>query len=210
MTATEGVGPYWKPLYSLFELLDLNAMIVNPAHMKAVPRRKTDVKDAKWLAELLQLGLLPVSLPPAGNLIVCKRHWMAPASSWAVWQWLVRIVAGTATDNSGEISKRLHKSLLSKLDKIVLSLDGIVTSLQQVLLAQILNHISDADRRIKALDQMAEAHMESSSRPLQSSARCLESPSAVQKSFWLKQDRHKSIPSCGASVLLCGSLPGQP
>lgn len=37
MAAMESTGPYWKPLYNLFELLGLDAMIVNAAHMKAVP-----------------------------------------------------------------------------------------------------------------------------------------------------------------------------
>lgn len=42
MTAMESTGPYWKPLYNLFELLGLDTMIVNAAHMKAVPGCKTD------------------------------------------------------------------------------------------------------------------------------------------------------------------------
>ena len=47
MVAMESTGVYWKPLYNLFELLDINAIIVNAAHMKAVPGRKTDMKDAE-------------------------------------------------------------------------------------------------------------------------------------------------------------------
>ena len=57
-------GVYWKPLYNLFELLDINAIIVNAAHMKAVPGRKTDMKDAEWIAELLRHGLLKASFIP--------------------------------------------------------------------------------------------------------------------------------------------------
>lgn len=62
-------------------------------------------------------------------------------------------------DDSGEISKLLHKRLLPKLDEIVASLDGIVTPLQRALLAQILDHISDLDRRVQALDRMAGRYM---------------------------------------------------
>ena len=65
MAAMESTGPYWKPLYNLFELLGLEAMIVNAAHMKAVPGRKTDVKDAEWIADLLQHGLLRASFVPS-------------------------------------------------------------------------------------------------------------------------------------------------
>ena len=65
MAAMESTGLYWKPLYNLFELMGLDAMIVNAAHMKAVPRRKTDVKDAEWIADLLQHGLLRASFVPS-------------------------------------------------------------------------------------------------------------------------------------------------
>lgn len=51
----------WKPLYNILESSDLNAMVVNARHMKAVPDRKTDVKDTEWIADLLQHGLLQAS-----------------------------------------------------------------------------------------------------------------------------------------------------
>lgn len=54
MAAMESTGVYWKPLYNLFELMELDVMVVNAARMKAVLGRKTDVKDAEWIAELLQ------------------------------------------------------------------------------------------------------------------------------------------------------------
>jgi len=46
MVAMESTASYWKPLYNILESSDLNAMVVNAHHMKAVPGRKTDVKDA--------------------------------------------------------------------------------------------------------------------------------------------------------------------
>ena len=58
MVAMESTASYWKPLYNILESSDLNAMVVNARHMKAVPGRKTDVKDAEWIADLLQHGLL--------------------------------------------------------------------------------------------------------------------------------------------------------
>ena len=57
--AMESTGSYWKPLYNILECFGLNAQ-----HMKAVPGRKTDVKDAEWIAELLQHGLLQPSFIP--------------------------------------------------------------------------------------------------------------------------------------------------
>lgn len=65
MVAMESTASYWKPLYNILESSDLNAMVVNARHMKAVPGRKTDVKDAEWIADLLQHGLLQASYIPA-------------------------------------------------------------------------------------------------------------------------------------------------
>ena len=64
MTAMESTASYWKPLYNILESSGLNAMVVNARHMKAVPGRKTDVKDAEWIADLLQHGLLQASYIP--------------------------------------------------------------------------------------------------------------------------------------------------
>ena len=49
----ESTGSYWKPVYNLLEGQGLELMLVDPAHMKAVPGRKTDVKDAQWIADSL-------------------------------------------------------------------------------------------------------------------------------------------------------------
>ena len=64
MVAMESTASYWKPLYNILESSGLNAMVVNAHHMKAVPGRKTDVKDAEWIADLLQHGLLQASYIP--------------------------------------------------------------------------------------------------------------------------------------------------
>ena len=64
MIAMESTGSYWKPLYNILETCDLKAMVVNAGHIKNVPGRKTDVKDAEWIADLLQHGLLKASYIP--------------------------------------------------------------------------------------------------------------------------------------------------
>ena len=64
MVAMESTASYWKPLYNIFESSELNAIVVNSRHMKAVPGRKTDAKDAEWIADLLQHGLLKASYIP--------------------------------------------------------------------------------------------------------------------------------------------------
>jgi transposase len=59
----ESTGVYWRPIWAL--LADRFTLVVaNAAHVKAIPRRKTDVRDAEWLADLLQHGLLRASFVP--------------------------------------------------------------------------------------------------------------------------------------------------
>ncbi len=63
--AMESTGVYWKPVYNLCEGL-FAVIVANAQHIKAVPGRKTDVRDAEWIAELLRHGLLrPSYIPPA-------------------------------------------------------------------------------------------------------------------------------------------------
>jgi transposase len=62
--AMEATGVYWKPIYNLCEGL-FTVLVVNAQHIKAVPGRKTDVRDAEWIADLLQHGLLRASFIPS-------------------------------------------------------------------------------------------------------------------------------------------------
>ncbi len=61
--AMESTGVYWKPIYNLLEN-DFTLLVVNAHHIKAVPGRKTDVKDAEWIADLLRHGLIRGSYIP--------------------------------------------------------------------------------------------------------------------------------------------------
>lgn len=61
--AMEATGVYWKPVWNLLEAA-FELMLVNPAHMRAVPGRKTDVRDCQWIAQLLAYGLLRPSFVP--------------------------------------------------------------------------------------------------------------------------------------------------
>ena len=61
--ALESTGVYWTPVFHLLEGR-FEVLLVNAHHMKQVPGRKTDVKDAEWVAQLLQYGLLRASFIP--------------------------------------------------------------------------------------------------------------------------------------------------
>jgi len=63
--AMESTGVYWKPVYYVLEE-SITCLLVNAAHIKQVPGRKTDVQDCVWIAQLLEHGLLRGSfVPPA-------------------------------------------------------------------------------------------------------------------------------------------------
>lgn len=64
--AMESTGVYWVPVFNVLEGA-CGLDVVNAAHIKAVPGRKTDVKDAEWLADLLRHGLLRGSFVPGAE-----------------------------------------------------------------------------------------------------------------------------------------------
>lgn len=59
----EATGVYWKPVWAVLED-QFELMLVNAKHVKQVPGRKTDIKDAQWLCQLLEAGLLKASFVP--------------------------------------------------------------------------------------------------------------------------------------------------
>ncbi len=69
--AMESTGVYWFPVWQALREVGGDALsidVVNAAHVKAVPGRKTDVKDSQWLAQLLEFGLLRGSFIPPENV----------------------------------------------------------------------------------------------------------------------------------------------
>ena len=64
--AMESTDVYWRPVYNVLEAFALTLAVMNAQHIKAVPGRKTDVKDAEWIADLLRHGLVRGSFIPEG------------------------------------------------------------------------------------------------------------------------------------------------
>lgn len=189
MIAMESTGVYWKPLYNLFELMDLNAMVVNASHMKALPGRKTDVKDAEWIADLLRHGLLKASFIPCReqrelrelaryrkSLIEertreLNRLQKILEGANIKLASVVKDINGVSSrklldriiaddlPDADETARLIHKSMLPKLSDIIASIDGIVTPLQRKLLSQVLDHIDDLNKRISVLDTMVKDYM---------------------------------------------------
>jgi transposase len=93
--AMEATGVYWRPVWAILE--DRFALLlVNARHVKAVPGRKTDIKDAQWLCQLLEAGLLKASFVPPKQIRTLRN--------------LTRYRKAQINDRSREAG-RLHKIL---------------------------------------------------------------------------------------------------
>lgn len=189
MIAMESTGVYWKPLYNLFELMDLNAIVVNASHMKALPGRKIDVKDAEWIADLLRHGLLKASFIPGREqrelreLARYRKSLIEERSrelnrlqkileganiklasvvkdiNGVSSRKLLEKIIADDLPDADEVSRLIHKRMLPKLTQIMASIEGIVTPLQRKLLSQVLDHIDDLNQRIMTLDTMVKDYM---------------------------------------------------
>ena len=73
LIARESTGVYWKPIFNLLAG-DFTVLLVNPAHIKQVPGRKTDVKDCQWLQELHTYGLLHGAFRPEDQVCVLRSY----------------------------------------------------------------------------------------------------------------------------------------
>jgi transposase len=69
--AMESTGIYWQPVYAILETSlsdEMHLLVVNARHMKNVPGKKTDMRDAEWIATLLRAGLLKGSFVPERDI----------------------------------------------------------------------------------------------------------------------------------------------
>ena len=65
----ESTGQYWVPVFNIFSEGNFNMILANPEHIKNVPGRKTDMKDAEWIAQLGRVGLIQNSYIPAPEVM---------------------------------------------------------------------------------------------------------------------------------------------
>ncbi len=187
--AMESTASYWKPIYNVLEAMGLSVIVVNAQHMKAVPGRKTDMKDAQWIAQLLQHGLLKASYIPCREqrelreLTRYKKSLVEErARELNRFQKIleganiklgsvVRDINGASSRrimerlirgeeiNKEVIKKNLAKVMLPKLEEIMQSIDGVLTPLQQRLLQSIQDHIDDMARRIAGIDDILQDYL---------------------------------------------------
>lgn len=179
--AMESTGVYWKPVHNLLED-DFEVMVVNARHIKNVPGRKTDVKDAEWIASLLRLGLLRASFVPdraqreLRELTRYRRSLIEERSRVA--NRIQKVLEGgnvklssVATDVLGASGRaildaivggeddparlaRLAKGRLrNKLNALEQALLGLVSDHQRMMLRSNLGHLDFLDAQIEELSE---------------------------------------------------------
>ena len=189
MIAMESTASYWKPLYNIFEISGLCAIVVNAQHMKALPGRKTDVKDAEWTADLLRHGLLRASYIPERDqreLREISRYRKSLIEERA--RELNRLqkmpeganikLSGVLSDingrssrelldyiisgeelNEAEVAGKLHSNVKTPLAEIAAAMDGITSPLQRRLMRSVPDHIDDMTRRIGDIDKIIKDYL---------------------------------------------------
>src|SRR5262245_30885607 len=175
--AMESTGVYWRPVYHLLEGR-FEALLVNAQHIKAVPGRKTDVKDCQWIAELLAHGLLKASFvpPPIRELrdltrqrsqLVGERTAVANRIHKVLEDANVKL-ASVASDVLGasgramlealiagvsdpaQLADLARKRLRAKIPQLRLALAGRVTDHHRFLLRMPLDHLDGLVGRLTA------------------------------------------------------------
>ncbi len=121
--AMESTASYWKPVYNLLEAANMPTMIVNAKHIKNVPGRKTDVKDAEWIADLLRHGLLEGSFIPSREQrelreLIRYRHTLIQERSREANR-LQKVLEGANIKLSSVVSDILGKSSRNMLEALI-------------------------------------------------------------------------------------------
>lgn len=127
--AMEATGVYWKPVFNVLED-HLKVVVVNAEHIKAVPGRKTDVKDAEWIADLVRHGLVRASFIPEREQRDLRE--------------LTRLRAAMVQDRSRAVN-RLQKSLEGANIKLASVISDVTGVSGQRILDALLNGEDDPE-----------------------------------------------------------------
>ena len=197
--AMESAGVFWKPVYNLLEAADFSVLVVNAQHIKAVPGRKTDVKDAAWIADLLRHGLLRGSFIPdraqreLRELVRYRRSLIQQRAQ--VINRIQKVLEGAniklasvASNVVGVSGRAMLQALIAGIDdpralaalaKGVLrkkrphleaALQGLVGEHQRLLLQSQLRHLDFLHCEIAQLDEEIHRRM----GPFEEALRCVE------------------------------------
>jgi transposase len=177
----ESTGVYWKPVFNVLEPAGLEVVLVNAQHVKNVPGRKTDVKDAEWLATLLRVGLLRSSFVPPQELrelreltryrtqVIRQRAQECNRIQKLLEDGNIKLasVASNILGASGrdmlaalaqgqtsavQLANLARGRLRDKLPQLEEALRGVLSDTQRWLLGEQLRKVGDLDEAIERLD----------------------------------------------------------
>lgn len=137
--AMESTGVYWKPVYNILQGA-VEVWVVNAQHIKQVPGRKTDVKDAEWIATLMRLGLLNNSFIPEEE------------------QRDLRDLTRYRTQLTNERSTAANR-VQKVLEDANIKLSSVVSNIQGVSARQMLEAIIEGKDDSEALAELAKGRM---------------------------------------------------
>ena len=184
----ESTGVYWKPVYAVLEG-HFDLIVGNAHHIKNVPGRKTDVKDAEWIAQLVRHGLITKSFvpPPAirdlRELVRCRRTLIETRT--AMRNRVLKLLEGANIKLSGVASDVFGVSGLAMLEALAAgstgasemarlargrmrrkhaareaALEGHMREHRRFLLAMQLRQLGAVERDLEALDARIDAQLE--------------------------------------------------
>jgi transposase len=185
--AMESTGVYWRPLDNILEGL-LTLLVVNAQHMKAVPGRKTEVKDAAWIADLLRHGLLRGSFIPSKphrqrreltrhrTTLVQDRARVINRLQMVLEAANIKL-ASVVTDIRGVSARAMVEALIAgerdvaalaefargrlrpKRDQLAAALRGYFTPHHRFLVAEDLSQIASLDEAIDRVSAAIDQHL---------------------------------------------------
>lgn len=186
--AMESTGVYWKPIYAILEGA-LEIVVANAQHIKKVPGRKTDVKDAEWIADLLCHGLLRSSFVPPKPIrelrdLMRYRRKLVETQA-AERNRLLKVLetaniklANVATDVFGMSGRLMLRALIKgkatpqemaelakgllrkKIPELELALEGKLEEHHRFLLELQLQRLEAAEKDLAALEQRIRQKLE--------------------------------------------------
>lgn len=188
IVAMESTGSYWKPIYNVLEAAEIEVVLVNARDFRNVPGRKTDVKDAEWLADLLRHGLLRGSYIPnraqreLKELVRYRRSLVDENSReqnriQKVLEGANIKLGNVATDvmgksgreilkamiagelNPQKLADKAHGKLKKKRGDLADALDGVFGPHQKLMLEAQFRHVEYLEQEIARLDEEIEERM---------------------------------------------------
>ena len=187
--AMEATGVYWKPVWHILSDGQFELVLANAAHVKNVPGRKTDVKDAEWLAELMAHGLIKASFVPdqptqqMRDLLRTRKQMVRERASHT--QRIQKTLEdanikldSVVTDILGLSGRRIiealiagqtmpralatlaHRQLRATTEELEASLRGRVTRHHRFLLKLHLDQIDALDAAIQSIDKEVDGNVE--------------------------------------------------